>query len=484
MGMGMSNCKADIVMLVQGSYRISNQQFSMVKSFLSKIVNNFDIGPDKVQIGLVQYSRDPRTEWELNTHQTKRSLLKAINRVQKLTGGKALQHVLSNNFKPDVGMRADSPKIVLLITDGASQDDVFFASQYLRDSGIEIHAIGVMGAEDSDLLVITADPAHVYLVYDFNALHDIVNGLTINICADSSLVILDVPGTLDRAHRLASRPGLGVRPGREASLQGSLCDSKADIVMLVEGSWSIGSHIFYTLRSFLSKIIRNFDIGPDKVQIGLVQYSRDPRTEWELNTHQTKRSLLKAINRVQKLTGGKALQHVLSNNFKPNEGMRADSQKIVLLITDGRSTDDVSLASQYLRDSGIEIYAIGIGVQGAKLSQLLEITADPAHAYMVRNFGALHNIVNDVTINICANSSLDHLEDPPQLSQEPGAHHVEILKQSSVKETPTYSDLASPLLTLLLAKLASTGLVQGPIMSLGSICKSCFSFGPLCRHLQ
>ena len=73
---------------------------------------------------------------------------------------------------------------------------------------------------------------------------------------------------------------------------------------------------------------------------------------------------------------------------------------------------------------------------------------------------------------------------PPQLSQEPGAHHVEILKQSSVKETPTYSDLASPFLTLLLAKLASTCLVQGPIMALGSICKSCFSFGPLCRHLQ
>ena len=40
--------------------------------------------------------------------------------------------------------------------------------------------------------------------------------------------------------------------------------------------------------------------------------------------------------------------------------MRADSQKIVVLITDGESSDRVSLASQRLRDNGIEIYAIGM----------------------------------------------------------------------------------------------------------------------------
>ena len=42
--------------------------------------------------------------------------------------------------------------------------------------------------------------------------------------------------------------------------------------------------------------------------------------------------------------------------------MRADSQKIVVLITDGESSDRVSLASQHLRDNGIEIYAIGMAI--------------------------------------------------------------------------------------------------------------------------
>ncbi|CAK6982434.1 hypothetical protein F2P79_011962, partial [Scomber scombrus] len=41
-----------------------------------------------------------------------------------------------------------------------------------------------------------------------------------------------------------------------------------------------------------------------------------------------------------------------------------------------------------------------------KLLQLLEITVNPAHVYMVNDFDALQAFVNDLTINICANSSL------------------------------------------------------------------------------
>lgn len=54
----------------------------------------------------------------------------------------ALNYLLQNNFKTDVGMRPDARKIGVLITDGKSQDDVVFSSQSLRDSGIELYAIG------------------------------------------------------------------------------------------------------------------------------------------------------------------------------------------------------------------------------------------------------------------------------------------------------------------------------------------------------
>lgn len=57
----------------------------------------------------------------------------------------ALNYILQNNFRTNVGMRPQARKIGVLITDGKSQDDVVFNSQNLRDSGIELYAIGESG---------------------------------------------------------------------------------------------------------------------------------------------------------------------------------------------------------------------------------------------------------------------------------------------------------------------------------------------------
>lgn len=39
--------------------------------------------------------------------------------------------------------------------------------------------------------------------------------------------------------------------------------------------------------------------------------------------------------------------------------MRESSRKIGVLVTDGKSQDDIIVNSQNLRDQGIELYAIG-----------------------------------------------------------------------------------------------------------------------------
>lgn len=39
--------------------------------------------------------------------------------------------------------------------------------------------------------------------------------------------------------------------------------------------------------------------------------------------------------------------------------MRPNSRKIGVLVTDGKSQDDIVVNSQNLRDQGIELYAIG-----------------------------------------------------------------------------------------------------------------------------
>uniref|UniRef100_A0A8B9L130 Collagen alpha-1(XII) chain n=1 Tax=Astyanax mexicanus TaxID=7994 RepID=A0A8B9L130_ASTMX len=181
--------------------------------------------------------------------------------------------------------------------------------------------------------------------------------------------------------------------------------AKADIILLVDGSWSIGRVNFKTIRSFIARMVGVFDIGPDKVQIGLAQYSGDPKTEWHLNAHPTRESLLAAVANLPYKGGntmtGLALSYILQNNFKPNVGLRPDSRKIGVLITDGKSQDEIILSSQSLRSEGIELYAVG--VKNADENELRSIASDPdeIHMYNVNDFSFLLDIVDDLTVNLC-----------------------------------------------------------------------------------
>uniref|UniRef100_A0A8C6M865 Collagen alpha-1(XII) chain n=1 Tax=Nothobranchius furzeri TaxID=105023 RepID=A0A8C6M865_NOTFU len=183
-----TSAKADIVLLVDGSWSIGRANFKLIRSFIARMVGVFDISPDTVQIGLAQYSGDPRTEWHLNAHTTKDSLLQAVNKLPYKGGntmtGMALKFILESNFNPSVGMRADSRKIGVLITDGKSQDEIVASSQNLRDNDIELYAIGVKNADENELRSIASDPddIHMYNVQDFKFLTDIVDSLTDNLC--------------------------------------------------------------------------------------------------------------------------------------------------------------------------------------------------------------------------------------------------------------------------------------------------------------
>ncbi|TRY57351.1 hypothetical protein DNTS_024942 [Danionella cerebrum] len=191
-----TTAKADIILLVDGSWSIGRLNFKTIRAFIARMVGVFDIGPDRVQIGklflltssLAQYSGDPKTEWHLNAHSTRKSLLDAVANLPYKGGntmtGMALDYILKNNFRPNVGMRDDSRKIGVLITDGKSQDDIIVNSEKLRDSGIELYAIGVKNADENELRSIATDPdeIHMYNVNDFSFLLDIVDGLSENLC--------------------------------------------------------------------------------------------------------------------------------------------------------------------------------------------------------------------------------------------------------------------------------------------------------------
>ena len=56
---------------------------------------------------------------------------------------------------------------------------------------------------------------------------------------------------------------------------------------------------------------------------------------------------------------GLALTYILENSFKAEHGSRPGVPKVGILITDGKSQDDVISPAESLKEAGIELFAIG-----------------------------------------------------------------------------------------------------------------------------
>ncbi|XP_057195961.1 collagen alpha-1(XIV) chain isoform X2 [Triplophysa rosa] len=179
----------------------------------------------------------------------------------------------------------------------------------------------------------------------------------------------------------------------------------ADIVILVDGSWSIGRINFRLVRMFLENLVNAFDVGIDKTRIGLAQYSGDPRIEWHLNGFSTKDAVIDAVKNLPYKGGntltGLALTYILENSFKPESGARSNVPKIGILVTDGKSQDDILPPAESLRDAGVELFAIG--VKNADENELNAIASKPedTHVYNVADFSIMSTIVDGLTKTVC-----------------------------------------------------------------------------------
>ncbi|XP_037659156.1 collagen alpha-1(XIV) chain isoform X1 [Choloepus didactylus] len=180
----------------------------------------------------------------------------------------------------------------------------------------------------------------------------------------------------------------------------------ADIVILVDGSWSIGRFNFRLVRLFLENLVTAFNVGLEKTRIGLAQYSGDPRIEWHLNAFSTKDEVIEAVRNLPYKGGntltGLALNYIFENSFKPEAGARSGVSKIGILITDGKSQDDIIPPSRNLRESGVELFAIG--VKNADVNELQEIASEPdsTHVYNVAEFDLMHTVVESLTRTVCS----------------------------------------------------------------------------------
>uniref|UniRef100_A0A671KVI5 VWFA domain-containing protein n=1 Tax=Sinocyclocheilus anshuiensis TaxID=1608454 RepID=A0A671KVI5_9TELE len=371
------NTVADIVFLVDGSNSIGPANFLQIREFLSSLVENFEVAPDRIRIGLVQYSDTPYTEFSLSTYQNKEEILSYIQKLRYKTGGKftgkGLEFMLKQHFVEKAGSRAQQnvPQIAIVITDGDSQDEVKSQAQELRQRGIKIFAIGIKDANETLLRQIASEPydQHVYSVSDFATLQGISQSVIRKVrrehtsfSSSSSLTVLfEACISVVRAISIYLIMASTSKAFKDVCIRVDVT-AQADIVLLVDSSGSIGESDFEEVRKFLHSFVDSFNLRPDKVRVGLAQYSDRPYQEFLLGDYSDKRDLHQKLTDLIYRRGstntGLALTFIRDNYFRL---ARQNVPGIAIVITDGESNDDVEEPSQRLRNLGVSIFVIRVG---------------------------------------------------------------------------------------------------------------------------
>ncbi|XP_047196684.1 collagen alpha-6(VI) chain [Hippoglossus stenolepis] len=353
---------ADIVFLVDGSSSIGIPQFQDGQKFIRSVVDGLDIGPDKVRVGLAQYSDEPHVEFLLKRHMDKDSLLTAIDTFPYRTGGtqtgKAIDFLIQTYFTKVAGSRAGQrvPQIAVIITDGDSSDEVIEPAKRLREHGVIVFAIGVGVANLKELGSIASKPPDRFrlTINSYEALKTLKEGLLETVCVSME----------DQRQALAER--------------------FIDIFFLLDSGVSAAD--FQPVKTNLIKLVNQLNVGASFHRFGLAQYAENTKVEFNLNTFQNKKDTLDAVRRFQKRplkpkeprNLGRALQYARTYFFTHENGSRADQgyQQYLVVLSGKDSDDPVQKESRKIKAEGVTVVGVNL-----RASSEMGVISSASYAY-------------------------------------------------------------------------------------------------------
>ena len=155
----------------------------------------------------------------------------------------------------------------------------------------------------------------------------------------------------------------------EAAL--SRCTSSVDLVFLLDESGSLGVSNFQKSLDFVRRLIGSFPEenlrGENGTRFGLSTFSSGYSAEFHMYNYKNQLGYSSAITRVCYSAGstqlGFALGRVLTDQFSEERGLRPKADglpRILVVLTDGKSYDNVSTPAKTVRDNEITIYAVGV----------------------------------------------------------------------------------------------------------------------------
>ena len=196
---------------------------------------------------------------------------------------------------------------------------------------------------------------------------------------------------------------------------GSRCsgNSVQDVVFVIDASGSIGASRFELIRDFTVNITADLICNSPRNTFGVILFKEYADIEFNLKAYTSLSTIISAINQLPYNNGrtdtAKALTLLLSTAQDGTLGLRDDSLKVAIVITDGYSNSPLatSSAAAALHASNIfDVYAVGVG--GADQTELETIASSPEFVFFTNSFNdvGLQQLQMQIVQQLCSRKSL------------------------------------------------------------------------------
>uniref|UniRef100_A0A3Q3GW44 Vitrin n=1 Tax=Labrus bergylta TaxID=56723 RepID=A0A3Q3GW44_9LABR len=381
------DCKVDLAFLMDGSWSIGKRRFKIQKDFLAEVAQTINVGVAGPMMGIIQYGDDPVTEISLKSYSNSREVKSAVDKIVQKGGlsnvGKALTYINRQYFSDANGNRGGAPNVAVVLVDGWPTDKVDEASRLARESGINIFFVTIEGPDD-------------------NEKQNLVEANFVDKAVCRTNGFFSLPVTSWFALRKAVQPLVKRVCDTDRLVCSKTCLNANDIAFVIDGSSSVGTGNFRTVLQFVANVTREFEISDTDTRVGAVQYTYEQRLEFAFGQYNNKNELLNAIKRVNYWSGGTstgaAITYTAEQLFsksKPNK------RKIMIVITDGRSYDDVRAPALAVHRQGVIAYSIGIAWAAQDELEYIATDPDKEHSFFVDEFDNLYKFVPKIIHNIC-----------------------------------------------------------------------------------
>ena len=176
---------------MDSSGSVKRDNFNKAKEFIKAFISDANIDTGEARVGLLTFSNDADIQFNLDDYADRVSMIDAVDQVPYVKGSTntadALEVAREDMFTSGNGDRSDMPNVIVLFTDGGSDNmlDTIEQARLTRLDDITILVVSIgTWLNQQELNEIASDPddKNIFPVPDFDQINDIASDLRKAIC--------------------------------------------------------------------------------------------------------------------------------------------------------------------------------------------------------------------------------------------------------------------------------------------------------------